>query len=483
MSPLPTTAPGPEPASAPAAEAGSLLAIAASAAAQGDYARSVVLATRALALAGGGLLPVLEAQALAALAGAQARLGDGESAIQHGHRAIVLLKRSQDAGERARVLCNLVVAYLCVGLPADALACATAALEVARATGDPSLVSWALNRCGSTQRALGEAPRGLELLEEALRVAREHALVEEQSSACNNLCGTLLAIAGTQSGDERARTLERALDLGAQGLALTQGVVNAYGATMCHGVLAGAHLAAGHLDVAFAHALRSRTLAERHGYRLAALTARIICASLERERGRVDAAIALYEELLAEMRGTDDCDWVVAVHQGLHASYTLRHAPAQALEHLEALRHFDRQLQEQRARRQVRVLLGKADIEQASEPAATAIEGRPAGSEFEIVGLDDLAARIGQPAADREAEALHDRLASRARTTDRVIRLDTTRLLVIHPETSLAAAAVAFDRLQAPALDAGANGLRLRAIACRFVTVADVAATGPASHA
>ncbi len=472
-------------------QASSLLADADAAIARGDYARAVELAGGALSLAADGRMSVLEAHALGALTAAEARLGDGERAIHHGHCAIVLLQRSGDAGRRSQVLCNLVVAYLCVGLPADALACATAALEAARAVGDPSLVSWALNRSGSTHRALGEAQRGVQLIEEALRLAREHALAEEQSSACNNLCGALLPIAAAQAGDERARTLERAIEIGEQGLALAQGLDNAYGATMCHGVLAGAYLAAGHLDTAFAHATRSRTLAQRHGYRLAALTARIISATLERERGHVEASIALYEALLAEMRGTDDCDWVVAVHQGLHESYKRRPDPARALEHLEALRHFDRQLQEQRARRQVRVMLGKIDIEQASVdgdiPTGASVESGPSGSEFAIDGLDDLVRRAGPAAAAAQVDALQDWLASRARTTDRVIRVAAATLLVIHPETSLVAAEVAFARLQALARDADADGLGLRAVACRFVVAADVVADAaepaPSNHA
>ena len=461
-------------------QASGLLADADAANARGDYVRAVELAGGALSLAAGGRMSVVEAQALAALTAAQARLGDGERAIHHGHCAMVLLQRSADAGMRSQVLCNLVVAYLCVGLPADALACATAALEAARAAGDPSLVSWALNRSGSTHRALGDVQRGVQLIEEALRLAREHALAEEQSSACNNLCGALLAAAAAQAGDERARTLERAIEAGEQGLALAQGLDNAYGATMCHGVLAGACLAAGHLDTAFAHATRSRTLAQRHGYRLAALTARIIGATLERERGHVEASIALYEALLAEMRGTDDCDWVVAVHQGLHECYRRRPDPARALEHLEALRHFDRQLQEQRARQQVRVMLGKLDIGQSAidgdHPAGAAGQSGPSGSEFAIDGLDELVRRAGPVVAATQADALRDWLASRVRTTDRVIRIAAARLLVIHPETSLDAAEVASARLQALAREAGAQGLALRAVACRFVVAADVAA-------
>ena len=78
---------------------------------------------------------------------------------------------------------------------------------------------------------------------------------------------------------------------------------------------------------------------------------------------------------------------------------------------------------------------------------------------------------------------MHDWLASSARTTDRVIRLDRERLLVIHPETSLAAAEIAFARLQALAGDTDVDGLRLHASACRFVTGADVAAPAPSSHA
>lgn len=479
MTPRPTSAADPVSPHRRAAEASSLLAEATSASTHGDYGRAVVLARRALALAEAARLQAIELHALCALAAAEARLGDGEGAVQHGHRALVLLRRSCDAGERARTLCHLVVAYLCVGLPADALACASSAIAAARATGEPSLISWALNRAGSTYRALGEMPRSLEFLEEALRLAREHGLGEEESSACNNLCGALLSVAATQAGDAREHTLARALAFGAQALALAEAAADAYGITMCHGVVAGAHLAAGRLDTALVHALRSRELAHHHGYRLAALTARIICATIERERGNIDAAITLYEQLLGEMRGTDDCDWVVAVHQGLHESHKLRQAPARALEHLEALRHFARQLQQQRAQRQVRVLMNKVDIGHALPGRGLADDG-PVACEFEIVGLDELAGRHGRAAAARAANELQHGLVANSRSTDRVIRLGDARLLVIHPRARLPMAAAASVRLQA--LADPAIGVRLQLSGCQPVTDADTAA-GRSSHA
>jgi tetratricopeptide (TPR) repeat protein len=360
MNPLPPAASGPTSFRSAPADAQGLLDAARQAAARGDYEDAVARCRRALALAESSGLRDIEAAALGALAEAESRLGDGEGAIAHAHRALMLQTGSRDAGERARNLCTLVLAYLCVGLPADALTCATAAIAAARADGDPSLVSWALNRAGSTHRALGEAGRGVQLLEDALRLARKFDLVEEQASACNNLCGALLTLSAAQSGAARDATLARALAAGEQGLALTERAANVYGIAMCHGVLAGANLAAGHLDTALAHARRSRELAERHGYRLAALTARIVSASLERERGNLDLSIALYDGVLRDTRGTDDHDWALAAHQGLHESWKLKGEAAAALEHLEALRYFDRLLQEQRAQRQVRVQLNAA---------------------------------------------------------------------------------------------------------------------------
>jgi tetratricopeptide (TPR) repeat protein len=260
-------------------------------------------------LAEPGHLQEIEALALGTLASAEAWLGELESAILRGHRALALLKRSCDAGARAYNLCTLVMAYLCASLPADALACATAAITVARSTGEPSLMSSALNRAASTHRALGEAERGVELLEEALRLAQEFHLVEEEARACNNLCGVLLTLAAEQAGQQCQDTLARA--------------------SRCATACSRAPI--------WRQAIwppRSRRLAERHGYRLAALTAHIVCATLQRERGNVDASIALYNELLDETRGTGDFDWVEAVHQGLHDSHKLRNDPEPALEHM-----------------------------------------------------------------------------------------------------------------------------------------------------
>jgi hypothetical protein len=327
------------------------------AARRGDYAGAAAQCRQAIALAQSFACPATEAAALQILAEAEARLGDGESAITHANRAMMLLGTTPDAPARARNLCTLVLAYLCVGLPADALACATEAISTARADGDPSLMSWAFNRAGSTCRALGEHQRGIGLLEEALQLACRFELVEEECSACNNLSGALLVLSATQAGPARDETLARALREGERGLALSERAGNAYGVAMCHGVLAGANLAAGHVQSALAHALRSRELAERHGYRLAALTARVVCANLERARGNLAESIALYDGVLRDTRGTDDHDWALAAHQGLHECCKLNGEAAAALEHLEALRRFEHLLQEQRARRQVRVLL------------------------------------------------------------------------------------------------------------------------------
>ena len=211
-----------------------LLDAARRAARQGDPAGPAAHSLQALALAQSCGCRHTEAAALVTLAEAEARLGDGERAITHSNRAMMLRGSVRDNQARARNLCTLVLAYLCVGLPADALACATEAIATARADADLSLVSWTPSRAGSTYSALGQSRRAIELLEDAFELAREAGLVEEQSSACNNLFGALLALAATQSGTPRE---------GERALALITHAGNGYGVAMGNGVPTAANLA------------------------------------------------------------------------------------------------------------------------------------------------------------------------------------------------------------------------------------------------
>ena len=114
----------------------------------GEHRRGVELAARALDLARRVGPQRLQASALNLLALHEWRIGEAEAAINHGLQALPLLRRRRDAAERSQVLCTLAMAYNDVGLHGDALTHVTKALAAARAAGDSSLMSWALNRTG-----------------------------------------------------------------------------------------------------------------------------------------------------------------------------------------------------------------------------------------------------------------------------------------------------------------------------------------------
>jgi diguanylate cyclase len=338
----------------------------------GDHRLGVEQATRALSLAEASGQQGLKAAALSVLALNQFRLSDSESAIRNCQLALPLLKRSRDAAERTQVLCTLVMAHNDMGLHADSLVYATQAMDSARSAGDPSLMSWALNRAGLTYEELGDPARGEPLMLRALEIAREIEGQEEMFSALNNLASNLLHAAKSQQGELARATLLRARQYGLEALTLAEASGNAHRQAVCLGNLANAQTALGDYAQALSYIERQAGLAQQNGYRGMALTALSNRAELERHRGDLDAAIRLFNQALAAAHDTDDHAMLFEMHQGLYESHKQRGDMADALRHHEAMLPLEREEMKQRADRQARMLLNRIEVEQAQALAERA---------------------------------------------------------------------------------------------------------------
>jgi len=353
-------------------EARSFLDAARAARVAGDHRLGVEQATRALALAEVAGQQGLKAAALSVLALNQFRLADSEGAIRHCQQALPLLKRARDAAERTQVLCTLVLAHNDMGLYSDALVYATQAIESAKLANDPSLMSWALNRAGLTYEELGDPSRGEPLMLQALEIAREINGGEEMFSALNNLCSNLLHVAKSQTGELQRATFLRALQYGTEAQVLADASGNGHRRAVCLGNLANAYTGLSRYEEALRCIEQQDALARSNGYRGMLLTAVTNLAELERHRGDLPAAIALYSKALAQAHDTDDHAMLFEMHQGLYQSYKQLGDLANALKHHEAMLPLEREEMKQRADRQARLLLNRIEMENAQAAAERA---------------------------------------------------------------------------------------------------------------
>ena len=411
------------------------------------------------------------AQALAGLALNEMRLGNVEMAVSHGHRALPLLRRSRDAGERAQLLCTLVLCYIDMGLPADALGFATQAIHSARACGDRTIMSWALNRAGITYEALGDAEHGEPLLAEGLSIARQERDDEAVFSALNNLCSNLLGRApGIADEATRAELLARALAFGTEALACAVASGNGHREAICESNMAVACTALGHYDEALRHIANERDIAVRNGYRNVVVTALANRAALERHRGDLAASIRFYGEALAEASGADSRAMLCEMHQGLYECHKLLGDTANALRHHEAIRPLEREQLRQQADRQARLLLNRLEIESAQAAAQRA-------------GLDAEVQRLRAVQLESENQQLEIRAIELGRTAleDQLTGLANRRRIdqelpghlarARENATSLSVAAIDLDHFK-HVNDTHGHAIGddvLRAVACLFV--------------
>ena len=330
------------------------------------------LAARAADLAAEAGQLRVRASALALLCIHEWRLGDAEAAIGHGLEALPYLKRGKDAAERIHVLCSLAMAFGEMGLHADAVVQADKALEAARASGDPSLLSWALNRAGVSHENLGEHDAGERFMLQALEFARRIQGPEEMFSALNNLCSNAVSAVGTAAMPDPRGWLERALKYGDEALQLAEVSGNPHRVSTCLGNLGKVYGLMGRYDDGLKLIERKERLATREGYRGMLLSAMLDRAELEKACGDKRLAAALYKRALADAHDTDDHDLLPRMHRGLHECFREIGDFRNALIHHEQVLKLEREEMKQRLDTHARLLQHRMKLEQAQADAERA---------------------------------------------------------------------------------------------------------------
>ena len=380
---------------------------------EGDHRQGMEAARGALALAEGAGRRPIQAAALASLALHEMRLGETEAAVAHGERALPLLRRRRDAAARARLLCTMVMACVDMGLGTQALEYATQAMDAARVAADRSLLSWALNRTGVVHEALGDPARGAPLLEEALAIAREIGGHEEMFSALNNLCSNQIGLARTQADEAKQHTLENALGLGAQALALARESGNPHREAIVESNLATANVELSRYDEALRHIAREQEISDGKGYRSISVSALSNRAALERHRGNLEASIAFHHQALATAHETEDHAMLLSMHRGLYECHKQRREFEQALEHHEVLLRLEREQLTQLADRQARLLLNRVELEHAQTAAERAKLDAEA-QRLRATALESENAKLAVQADEAGKSALEDQLTGLA---------------------------------------------------------------------
>lgn len=335
----------------------------------GEHHLGVEASSAALALAQRAKHLALQGSALRLLALHQLRVGEQEAAVKSCLQALPLLKRARDVGERCEVLCTLVMSYNDVGLHSEALGHVTEALDSARASGNLSLISWALNRVGVTYHALADRHEAEHFLLQALEIARQINGQEEMFSALNNLCSAIMGEARDAQNDSTivlaSDALARALAYGKEALALALSSGNSHRLTISHSNLGGVYVGLGDHALALAHTEQAAELAHTHGFRSLVVAALTNHGALLRKQGRMAESIAQYERALVEAKLVDDPGTVLEVHTDLYTCHKQAGDLASALSHHEALLPLERHRMKQIAATRARLLINRLELEHA----------------------------------------------------------------------------------------------------------------------
>jgi class 3 adenylate cyclase/tetratricopeptide (TPR) repeat protein len=161
--------------------------------ARGDWARARELAEEGIALARDSENPSLLASGTAHLARVLLLMGSVDEALALAEKALEEARALED--REAIHLCRRVLAdgaeYQ--GLHDDARALRTDTLAMARSWGRRLDEASDLADLGASYLALGEVPRALECLEEAVEIARKTSADHLRAAACGRLAGALIA--------------------------------------------------------------------------------------------------------------------------------------------------------------------------------------------------------------------------------------------------------------------------------------------------
>jgi diguanylate cyclase (GGDEF)-like protein len=342
----------------------------------GEHARGATEAREAVLLARTiGAQPEL-ARGLGLLGTHELRLGSNEACIGTLQEAIELFEELEDPIGLSGALNAQALAYHELGLDHEALDVVTRSLAAAKRSGDTLTIAWAYNRTGVVEGALGDHEKGGELLELALRLAREAGDEEALFAALNNLVeeATQLALAHLGEGEtERAEaTIEQAVGYAEDALALARTSGSFHREAIILLNLGGALGLAGKTDRALELLRESTALSRRGGFRGLLLGSHQAMADAILRKGDVDEAIQCYRTALLEAEHAGDLHVELALHRSLSVAYKQASDFEQALEHYELFHGLERRLRTNAAETRARLLAARIGLDRAESDAQQA---------------------------------------------------------------------------------------------------------------
>jgi diguanylate cyclase len=334
-----------------------------------EHARGIELALRAEALAREANDPVNLAQALRLLVTLNGREGLAEQAIAAGQAVLPMLREAGDDAARADVLCNMVMAFLDLGLNHEALDHISESVEAAHACGDMRLLCLAYNRVGLTNGHLGRFEEGERFLAESLAMARELQNEEEIYRALTNL-GVVASDAFDafeSRGDAAAarEAIERARHHGEEALIVARRSGNAYREALTLSNLGRYLGVSGRERAAFTLLDHARALALQNGHRALVLACDGTRAEVLVREKRYDEAIPILNEALAAGQELYANAMVQDMHLQLYLAHKARGDLAEALAHHEAYHALTKGQLEQRNDAQSRLMMNRLELDQA----------------------------------------------------------------------------------------------------------------------
>ena len=334
-----------------------------------EHARGIELALRAEALAREAKDTASLTQALCLLVTLNSREGLAEQAIAAGQAVLPTLRAAGDDAARADVLCNMAMAFLDLGLSAEALDHISESVEAARACGDARLLCLAYNRVGLTKGHLGRFEEGERFLTDSLAMARELQSEEEIYRALTNLSVVAsdafdaLDSRGDHAGAQAA--IERARRHGEEALNVARRSGNAYREALTLSNLGRYLGVSGQEKAAFTLLDHARVLALQNDHRALVLACDGNRAELLVRGKRHDEAIPILNEALAGAHELYANAMVRDLHLQLYTAHKARGDLAEALMHHEAYHALTKEQLEQRNDAQSRLMMNRLELDQA----------------------------------------------------------------------------------------------------------------------
>ncbi|HEY0855438.1 MAG TPA: diguanylate cyclase [Albitalea sp.] len=396
--------------------------------AAGRHLEGAELAQQAVQLALGGDDALRLARAYSQLASHRWRLGQFELAVLAARAAAT---RWEPVGGREECdnLCLLAISYSELGLHEEALKAATAAFDKARSNRFELQTAQALNRIGVCFDRLGDPAQSEKMLLQALGQARELGDNDQVLGALNNLMATTISAFYhfRQRGEtELAQAaLQRARQYGRQSVSLARRHADSYRLNVTQGNFGEVLGLAGEYDESLRVLHDAVREAQAHGYRAVELRNRHNIGEMLIHQGKLADAIAVLQQTLAELDGSDQETTRMRVHSALYRAHKAAGEFEPALRHCEAYHALELQRSALQSQAQARLMVNRIDVENAL------MDGERARLEAELQRLRSRELEVEKRqlearTAELQRDTLEDqltRLANRRRVDEDLPRI------------------------------------------------------------